>query len=374
MSDQIIFQSRLIYQDQKFEAILTSKELILQNNQGKYIFQVDDWIALSHCEAKDDHNLFGFTVNSYPLIKGKRVFREYFFACLNQSIQNQWLETLNKIINSSIKHLQIVVNSASGTKNTDSILEKICSLFTKANIDFRIEKPINVAATRQFIQEIDLSSFDGLVIVGGDGTIHDVINSLMSRKDDNKGIKIPIGIIPSGTGNGLSKSILEVSGEAYDPVNAAFLIVKGKTKSIDLMLTQQNNQIYYSILSLSWGLISDVDVESEKLRFLGSLRNDLYAIIRIMFLKSYRGKFYFLPAFNKVFSEDLAIKQEDGWYLIEADFVLFWAMNVPWASHSFQPTPQAKLDDGMIDILIVRKGVSRSKLLKALLLIGEENI
>jgi sphingosine kinase len=198
-----------------------------------------------------------------------------------------------------------------------------------------------------------------------------VINSLMSRKDDNKGIKIPIGIIPSGTGNGLSKSILEVSGEAYDPVNAAFLIVKGKTKSIDLMLTQQNNQIYYSILSLSWGLISDVDVESEKLRFLGSLRNDLYAIIRIMFLKSYRGKFYFLPAFNKVFSEDLAIKQEDGWYLIEADFVLFWAMNVPWASHSFQPTPQAKLDDGMIDILIVRKGVSRSKLLKALLLIGE---
>ena len=37
-----------------------------------------------------------------------------------------------------------------------------------------------------------------MVAVGGDGTVHEVINGLM-RRDDNR--KVPIGIVPNGTGN-----------------------------------------------------------------------------------------------------------------------------------------------------------------------------
>ena len=37
-----------------------------------------------------------------------------------------------------------------------------------------------------------------MVAVGGDGTIHEVINGMLMRPD---GLQIPIGMLPNGSGN-----------------------------------------------------------------------------------------------------------------------------------------------------------------------------
>ena len=46
-------------------------------------------------------------------------------------------------------------------------------------------------------------------------------------------------------------------------------------------------------------------------------------------------------------------------------------MNTPWAAHDMNVTPHAALDDGAIDILVMRKGTSRLEIIKALLLCGK---
>ena len=46
-------------------------------------------------------------------------------------------------------------------------------------------------------------------------------------------------------------------------------------------------------------------------------------------------------------------------------------MNTPWAAHDMNVTPHAKLNDGAIDVLIMRRGTSRWELLQALMKCGK---
>jgi sphingosine kinase len=146
---------------------------------------------------------------------------------------------------------------------------------------------------------------------------------------------------------------------------------------------QQASRRYYSFLSVSWGFVSDVDIESDRLRFLGTLKNTIYVLLRILSLRNYKGRLSFSAISNwtpdtknecqylekcrycskKELEEDTYSTQ-----VIEDEFVLFWAMNSIWASHDLKPTPHAHLADGAMDLLIARKGISRSQLLKAFLL------
>ena len=47
-------------------------------------------------------------------------------------------------------------------------------------------------------------------------------------------------------------------------------------------------------LSLGWGLLADIDIESERLRVLGGARFTIWAAARLLTLKTYRGKIYYL--------------------------------------------------------------------------------
>jgi sphingosine kinase len=148
---------------------------------------------------------------------------------------------------------------------------------------------------RDLVRNLDLSQYDGLALVGGDGIVHEAIAGLASREDAENALKTPIAPIPAGTGNGLCKALLDAATEAYDPIAAALAIAKGRPRPLDLAAIAHRGGRYYSLLSLSWAIVSEVDIHSERLRFLGSLRTDLYAIWQILKLPTYRARFSFLP-------------------------------------------------------------------------------
>lgn len=53
----------------------------------------------------------------------------------------------------------------------------------------------------------------GIVTIGGDGVLFEVINGIMERPDWKHVMKsIPLAIIPGGSGNGLAKSLSFCSG------------------------------------------------------------------------------------------------------------------------------------------------------------------
>ena len=375
--EPVIFQSKLASYPQTPTqlGILTKKCLSWQEAGIQQQLNLDDVVGTSLVEHGDDKQSC-LLISAYPklsdsAVKQCRTLQEYYF-CSNKDIW-QWQKAIdNTLIGKPIdseskrRQLQIIINPNSGRKQAVEIFQQVRNLFDRANLEYIVTKTSSATDTKNLVLNLDLAQIDGLVVVGGDGTVHDAIAALMSRPDRETAIKLPLGIIPGGTGNGLCKSVLAAKGESYNPLNAAFAIAKGKQQNLDLAAVTQNDKEYYSFLSLAWGLVSSIDIESEKIKFLGAYRFDVYAVLLISLLRTYRGRFTYLS------HPDCKHFQADkDWQVIEDDFIFLWAMNTPWAAHDMNVTPHAQLNDGAIDVLIMRRGTSRLELLQALMKCGK---
>ena len=385
MKDRIIFESKLAsYPETAQElAVLTEHYLFWQQGESKQQLCLNDVVGTSLIDRVQDRPCF--LVSAYPqqkvssnALKQRRVLREYHFTCENESQRSQWQKAIDNTIvgreiNADIKprHLEIIINPHSGKGKAVKIFERVRPLLDRANLAYSVTETKSAADTKNVVRNFNLTQTDGLVIVGGDGTIHDAIAGLMSRDDREMAIKMPLGIIPAGSGNGLGKSILEAAGESFDSLNAAFIVAKGRQQSFDLAEISQGDRQYYSFLSLAWGLISDVDLESEKIRFLGAYRFDVYALFLMSLLRTYQGRFTFLPHHDCQIYGNQVMTDKQEWQTIEDDFIFLWAMNTPWAAHDMNVTPSASLNDGAIDVLVMRRGTSRLELLQALLSCGK---
>lgn len=130
----------------------------------------------------------------------------------------------------------------------------------------------------------------------GDGIVNEVLNGLYRRGPDWKYLlqTIPLGIIPVGSGNGLARNIMSHLGERVKSgggiVPAVLNVVRGRRTQIDLFHLEHrvagaksysDSQHTLGFLSLGWGIMADIDVESENLRSLGEFRFTVYAMKKI---------------------------------------------------------------------------------------------
>eukprot|EP00927_Polykrikos_kofoidii_P080084 TRINITY_DN76954_c0_g1_i1.p1 TRINITY_DN76954_c0_g1~~TRINITY_DN76954_c0_g1_i1.p1 ORF type:complete len:496 (+),score=58.53 TRINITY_DN76954_c0_g1_i1:101-1588(+) len=222
------------------------------------------------------------------------------------------------------------------------------------------------------IREADLSTVSGIIIVSGDGLVHEVLNGLAFRPDATLALQLPVGHIPAGSGNGLAKSVLHLSGEDYGVLDSAFLIAKGGRKPLNLMsVTSLGMPPRVSFLSLSAGIIAEIDIESEFMRCIGSLRFTIYAVYRLLVPRTQRAKLVYWPAEaeSRPSCAEPAVDAplpEGPWVTIDSDLTIFWGMNTAWAAHDNHTVPGADLSDGVWSLVVLRN-VGRKALLDFLL-------
>lgn len=199
------------------------------------------------------------------------------------------------------KRILILLNPKSGPGKAREIFQqRVAPVLLEAEIpyDLHVTKRANFA--REFVRTKDINLWHAIVVVGGDGIYWEVINGIMEREDwENIFDCTPIGIIPCGSGNGLAKSIAHMYNEPYHtkPVlGATIAVVKGRFTSMDLVRVETRTQIMFSFLSVGWGFISDIDIESERLRSIGYQRFALWSLHRLIRLRIYKGKVSYLPA------------------------------------------------------------------------------
>lgn len=63
---------------------------------------------------------------------------------------------------------------------------------------------------------------------------------------------------------------------------AAHNVISGKHSPLDLIRVTCDRRVYYAFLSIGWGLLSDIDIESESLRLLGGHRFTVWAVVRAL--------------------------------------------------------------------------------------------
>ncbi|KAH9316896.1 hypothetical protein KI387_018665, partial [Taxus chinensis] len=118
----------------------------------------------------------------------------------------------------------VILNPRSGRGRSSKVFyNKVQPIFKLAGFKFDVVETTSAGHAHTLASQVDLSTCpDGIICVGGDGIINEVLNGLINRDDPKEAMTVPIGIIPAGSDNSLVWTVLGVR----DPISAALAIVK----------------------------------------------------------------------------------------------------------------------------------------------------
>ena len=234
----------------------------------------------------------------------------------------------------------ITVNPHGGKKLGPRLLNRVKPLFEAKGIELFVVETTFAGHAKELANQLNITEYDGFIGIGGDGTLHEIINGMLSRHD---GRKIPIGIIPGGSGNSYMHDL-----QLTDPLKAAKAIINEKTRALDTTKIEVNHIIKYSNNMIGWGLVTDVGNQAEHFRWLGTNRYTILSVVEVLRHKS-------RPA--TLIMDDKKIEDE---------FIFIIACNSIHVGKGMKMAPKARLDDGLIDLIVIRSGVSRTRLLQVL--------
>nr|XP_043609865.1 sphingosine kinase 2-like [Erigeron canadensis] len=275
------------------------------------------------------------------------------------------------------KKLFIFVNPFGGSKSASKVFtDDVKPLLQDANVEYTLQETKYQLHAKEVSHKLDLTKYDGIICVSGDGILVEVVNGLLEREDWQEAIKMPIGVIPAGTGNGMIKSLLHSAGQPCTVAYAMLTAIRGHKRSLDVATIWQGETRFFSVLMLAWGLIADIDIESERYRWMGSARMDIYGLQRMLRLRKYNGCISFVPApgfenIGEPSSSGLESMEPPkprhhgyrgpnvdlgslSWRKLNGPFIGIWLQNVSWGSETAMAAPDAKFDDGYLDLILMR--------------------
>ena len=339
-------------------------------------------------------------------------FRSYRVISLqfgDPSMCQSWANAINRIVWSSVpitksadeppppprKYL-VFVNPVSGTGCAMSVwTEEVQPMLVHAGVEVKLIVTQCANHARRLVQAepvgaeanglgIPLTEYDCIMVIAGDGLVFEIINGIAGRSDAAHVLcTLPIAAVPGGTGNGLAKSVLYECGEECSAVNAVFVAVKGASAPMDLSLVCTREQTFHSFLILGWGLIADIDLQSEGFRWMGETRLYLAAVYFAMRRKRYRARLSFLTATASGSSSSIvdsgktsssssvaggadnaptALPPLDraidaaagsGWEVVEGEFLLVWVVQTSHCTTCMYSGPGVCLDDGLLTVFVV---------------------
>ncbi|XP_067647634.1 sphingosine kinase 1 [Eurosta solidaginis] len=288
-----------------------------RSDSGDETKKRSNYLTYEHSDASAYLYVFAYILNKKQLrniIRRERTVLKLRFRSFDTFVDNmreakRWYHTVKSFKGLSLssngttttdgRRILVLLNPKSGSGKAREIFNRqVVPVLNEAeqSYDLHVTKHPNYA--REFIRVKNLDNYSGIVAIGGDGLFFEILNGLLMRADWPEARHMPLGIVPCGSGNGLARSVAHVCGEPYEPkpiLGATLSVLSGRSIAMDVVRIQQQNQILYSFLSVGWGLISDIDIESERLRSLGYQRFTIWTLHRLISLRTYHGKVSYLP-------------------------------------------------------------------------------
>ena len=244
-------------------------------------------------------------------------------------------------------HVHLFVNPFAGKKKGRKVGEYAKALLEKEGKTVDIHFSDYSGHLSKIAQEIDASDGDIFAVVGGDGSLSEVITGRMNAKPDGGDL---FALIPAGTGNSMANDLRLTTTE-----QAIHSLVHGARQNLDLARVEMVNglpgsengrTVRYSHNLVTWGLGVDSTLKAEKMRWMGPIRYDVGILMAIMA--------------NNRRHATLTIDGEE----MKGDYTLFLIQNSQTGGSMLPLAPGASLDDGLMDIGILKK-MTRRDVLKA---------
>lgn len=215
-----------------------------------------------------------------------------------------------------------VINPISGTRTKKDLQQYIEQATAAKKIPFAIF-PSVASGDYSFLHSvIKEKKVTDIVIAGGDGTVSQVVGSLLNSN-------VNFGVIPCGSGNGLALS----AGISKKPEKALDIIFNGVANEVDGFMINES----FSCMLCGLGFDAKVAHEFAKQpkRGLGT-----YAAV-------VRKNFFSAPSYR--------FQLESNGIKFSTDAFFISIANSNQFGNNFTIAPKALLSDGLLDIVVVKK-------------------
>lgn len=213
----------------------------------------------------------------------------------------------------------LLFNTQAGKGRIGRHIEAIVEIFRRADIDIRPKR-----------LDFERNPFDGdedtelAVICGGDGSINYVVNSMFK-----KGLDVTLGIIPTGTANDFASAI----GMRRRVLRAAEQIAQGRERRVDC--GRVNGNAFVNVLSFGVLTTTSQQATDREKHLVGKLAYIRIGTRDLLTMHS-------IPLVARINGEEFS-----------TEAAMFLAFNGRSAGQ-FRLAPEAKIDDGLLDVLILR--------------------
>lgn len=225
-----------------------------------------------------------------------------------------------------MQRARIIYNPTSGREGFKKELPDVLKRFEESGYETSVHSTIGVGDATKAARIAVERGFDVIVAAGGDGTINEVINGMAEQPYRPK-----LGIIPVGTTNDFCRA-LSIPRNIQKAVDVII-----ENHSIPLDIGRVNDQYFMNIAG--GGKLTELsyDVPSKLKTMLGQLA---YYLKGIEMLPSLRP---------------IKVQIEYDGKLFEDEIMLFLVANTNSVGGFEKLAPSAEMDDGLFDLLILRK-------------------
>ncbi|MRG87415.1 diacylglycerol kinase [Salinibacillus xinjiangensis] len=226
-----------------------------------------------------------------------------------------------------MKRARIIYNPTSGREAFQKELPEVLKKLEQAGYETSTHATTGEGDATEAARTAVERRYDIVIAAGGDGTINEVVNGLAEQEFRPK-----LGIIPVGTTNDFARAI-RVSRNIQKAVD---IIVEGHTRRLDI---GRVNEDQYFINIAGGGKITELtyEVPSKLKTMLGQLAYYIKGIEMLPFFRPTRVK----------------IQYNDE--VIDDEIMMFLLSNSNSVGGFEKLAPDAKLDDGYFDLLILKK-------------------
>ena len=210
-----------------------------------------------------------------------------------------------------------IINPISGGKKKDGVPELIGKYFEG---DSTIIFTKGVAHASE-VAAASIQSYDMIVAVGGDGTVNEIASALV-------GSKATLGIVPCGSGNGLSRFL----GIPMDIKEAILNLNTRRVACIDS--AQANGKSFFNMAGIGFDAhISQVFATGKSRGFITYIKSSLQEVIK------YRPQVYQIEIDGKMYEREA--------------FMLSFANSSQYGNNA-HISPYASVQDGLIDVCVIK--------------------
>ena len=235
--------------------------------------------------------------------------------------------------------LLVVFNSKACSGKSGERYSALETAFAAHAIDADFQCTDRAGHGTELVADADLAGYDGVVAAGGDGTLFEVLNGIYRHEARER---VPLGLIPLGTGNAFSRDLGLAPGQWEQAIE---ILARRRTRRIDVGRVTTHSGQFHFINIIGMGFVVDAGLMAKKFKALGNSAYTLGTLMAVLRMKSY------------------PLRIEIDGMTLEQDNLFVEVSNSRYTGTSFLIAPEARLDDGLLDVTLLER-LSRRRLLR----------